>query len=249
MDQNTVSVLKADSLGRVERLERGDERRLRRVAIGGRWPGSGVLARLLLRRERKALEQLQGLPGIPRLLGPDWAESVPGADGTTIPAASMLVREFVDGTALHQATHLPENFFERLDELVLRMHERGICHNDLHKEQNVMVTSGGFPALIDFQLASCHARRGRTYRVRCHEDRRHVRKHERRYRRAGRPVAEAGDLPEHLPRKPLSRLWRATGKRLYHGFTRRVLRRWDGEPRRDSKDAWPRWGPPLPPWP
>ena len=63
-----VRELKRDALGRVELLRRDQALFVRRVACGGRIPGSGWAARLLLARERRALSALAGLPGVPRLV-------------------------------------------------------------------------------------------------------------------------------------------------------------------------------------
>lgn len=248
-------VLKRDALGRVELLT-GDERRrarvVRRIACGGRLPLSGLVARVLLRRERRALAALAGLTGVPRLVAePDDAARTPGEDGRVPAAREVLVRSFQPGEPLHRATHLPEDFFDHLDRLVVALHARGVCHNDLHKEQNVIVGQDGFPALIDFQLASCHAPGARALRRRAQDDRRHVEKHRRRYTREGRGPAGAGrpGAGAGLPRTPTAKLWRRFAKPLYLAWTRGVLGTRDGEERRPSSGPWPRWGPPLGPRP
>lgn len=235
------ALLKRDALGRVELLEWDGARRVRRVACGGRLPGSAAVARVLLGRERRALERLAGLDGVPRL-EPQAHWSAGGG------ARAVLVREFTPGTPLHLAESLPEDFFEHLAALVARLHARGVCHNDLHKEQNVIVRPDGRPALIDFQLASVHARGGRLFRSRVHDDLRHVDKHARRYLRPGR--GPAGAAPPAGPRPPRSltaRWWRRTVKPLYNLLTRGLLGARDGEARRDSRGPWPRWTPPLGP--
>ncbi len=251
MPQFTGSILKEDSLGRVETLTGPGGEVLRRVACGGRIPGSGLLARKLLGRERRALERLQGLPGFPQLENSDWALGVPGPDGRIPRPKDVLLRVFVRGQPLHLAETLPANFFDRLLELMGHMHARGVCHNDLHKEQNIVVDERGYPCLIDFQLASLHQGDSRGFQVRCHEDRRHLEKHRRRYLRDGRgPQGDQGEWvePQRLPRKPLSLVWRKTGKPLYHFLTRKVLRRWDGEERRESSGPWPQWTDPIGAW-
>lgn len=234
-------VLKRDALGRVELLECEGERRVRRVACGGGLPLSGVVARVLLARERRALQRLAGLDGVPELESdPRWR----GAHGER----ESLVRAFMPGAPLHQTASLPEDFFEHLAALVARLHERGVCHNDLHKEQNVIVRPDGRPGLIDFQLASVHGGEGRSFRSRVHDDLRHVDKHARRYLRPGR--GPAGTAPPSGPRPPRSLtalLWRRSVKPLYNLLTRRLLGARDGEERRDSRGPWPRWTPPLGP--
>jgi hypothetical protein len=123
-----------------------------------------------------------------------------------------------------------------------------VCHNDLHKEQNILVGADGFPHLIDFQLASVHRRRGPVFRSRSRDDLRHAQKHRRRYTRAGRaPAAVTGDRAQGrghgLRRGTVAAIWRRTGKPLYNFITRRLLGTSDGELRRDSSGPWPRWMP------
>ena len=249
MGARVSEVLKRDALGRVELLEEGAARRVRRLAVGGRVPGSGPLARALLRRERRALERLEGLEGVPALeADPRWLTA--GQEGAAPGAGRVLVRSFVEGRALHEAEVLALDFFERLEELVGRMHARGVCHNDLHKEQNVVVGDDGWPALVDFQLASVHPSGGRAFRVRCGDDLRHVAKHRRRYTRDGRgPDAEPQpgrmEAPPALPPRSLAAgLWRKLVKPVYNLVTR-GLGLADGEPRRPSSGPWPRWSGPL----
>lgn len=243
------SVLKRDALGRVERLRGpGGRALLRRVACGGRLPLSAWIARVLLRRERRALTALSGLEGVPVEERDDAAAAVPGEDGRVPRRGEVLLRTWIDGVPLHRAEELAEDFFEHLDELVEALHRAGVCHNDLHKEQNVLVGADGFPWLIDFQLASVHRRRGGLFASRVSDDLRHVQKHRRRYTRAGRgPESARGELGRGhgLRRGGVALLWRRTGKPLYNLVTRRLLRTRDGEERRPDEGPYPRWSPPL----
>ena len=247
-DARLVAVLKRDALGRVELLGRGAERAVRRIACGGRLPLSRRVARLLLARERRALEALEALDGVPtRLHDPGWALA-PGAEGASPAAGDVLLRSYLEGAPLHQAEALPEDFFEHLAALVERLHARGVCHNDLHKEQNVIVRRSGRPALIDFQLASVHRRRGRAFAARVRDDLRHVDKHRRRYLRPGRGPARALPLAAgRPPRTWLAALWRRAVKPVYNLLTRGLAGTSDGEERRPSSGPWPRWTPPLGP--
>lgn len=241
-------LLKRDAFGRVELLEHGPERAVRRVAAGGTWPLSRWVARRLMSRERRALAALSGLAGVPaRLPGTEW-ELAPDLQGRVPAAADVLVRSFLPGAALHQAEELPADFFEHLARLVEELHVRGVCHNDLHKEQNVVVGPDGRPGLIDFQLASVHPRAGRAFASRCRDDLRHVDKHRRRYFRPGR--GPQGAPPIQTPRPPRSALagaWRRLIKPLYNAVVRAFPRARDGEERRPSSGPWPRWTPPLGP--
>lgn len=236
MEPRPSQVLKRDALGRVELVEVGGEWRVRRVACGGRLPLSAWVARKLLARERRALAALRGLEGVPPLL-----EQAPQVD--------VLERGRLPGEPLHRAKELPLDFFERLEALVRAMHARGVAHNDLHKEQNVIVLPDGAPGLIDFQLASVHRLPSRLLERRALDDLRHIAKHRRRYLRFARVVdARVAPPPELLaapPRAPqrrgIARVWRVTGKPLYNFVTRRVLGRRDGEERRALHDEWPVW--------
>lgn len=228
--------LKADAFGRVELVRRDELRATRRVACGSRLPGTRFIARRLLAREQRALVALEPLVGVPRALEHEQR-------------AGVLVRSWIEGEALHRALSLPTDFFDRLDELVAELHARGVCHNDLHKEQNVIAGADGYPHLIDFQLASVHRRRGRLFESRVRDDLRHVQKHRRRYTRDGRgPAGEEQRGRGHgVQRSLVARAWRRSGKPLYNWLTRRVLRTRDGEERRPSSGPWPRWDPPVGP--
>ena len=241
--------MKRDAFGRVELLVRGLERVVRRVACGGGVPGSRAVARLLLERERRALAALRGLEGVPALVdGADWRFAL-SLDGAPPREEDVLVRTFVAGAPLHRCRELPLDFFDRLHELVRELHARGVAHNDLHKEQNIVVGDDGWPWLIDFQLASRHALGSRALRVRAWDDLRHVAKHRRRYLRyalvADEHAAPAAELRASPPRPPrrssLALVWRRTAKPVYNLVTRDLLGRRDGEERRETRGQWPIW--------
>jgi predicted Ser/Thr protein kinase len=139
---------------------------------------------------------------------------------------STLVRSWIEGTPMHLAKPRDPAYFRAALHLVRRLHAADVLHNDLAKETNWLVTPDGRPALVDFQLASTLSRRGRLARALGHDDLRHLLKHKRTY------------LPEKLtarekrildtPSLP-SRVWMATGKKVYRFVTRRVLRWRDRE--------------------
>jgi serine/threonine protein kinase len=163
------------------------------------------------------------------------------------PDGGVLVRSFLPGTPLCLARELPRDFFERLEELVRALHGRGVCHNDLHKEGNVLVGADGYPNLVDFQLASVHARRGRSFAVRAREDLRHVWKHRSLYLRA---LGEPDPLAHEPRRSALAGAWRRLGKPLYRRLVRfdwlqRELA--SGETRRGKDGPWPTWSAPVGP--
>jgi hypothetical protein len=219
----TLCELKHDVFGRVECVEgvAGDvRRRIRRVASGNGWPLTRLVARMLLRRERRALAALAGCPGVPALVA-----DAPRRRGE-------LWRTYLDGEPLWSASRLPHDFFDRLRELVARLHARGVCHNDLHKENNILVGPDGAPCVIDFQLASVHRHRGRLFARRCAADLRHVEKHRQRYDSEGR----AG-LPR--PRGVAAALLRWVYKPIYNFLVRRCRFAHRGEPRRPRTGPWP----------
>jgi hypothetical protein len=241
----TLHVLKQDALGRTELVACPEGEFVRRVACGGSLPLSRWLAHVFLARERRALQALRGLAGVPRLCSeplPAELALAPSSNGRTARGEELLWREYVRGEPLHRTRELPEDFFERLEELVGELHARGVCHNDLHKEQNVVVGEDGWPHLIDFQLASVHRRRSRSFLVRAAEDLRHVRKHARRYTRDGRGPRGEPTAPRARGRRSWGAwLWRRAVKPLYLLATRGLLRTRDGEERRASAGPWPRW--------
>jgi serine/threonine protein kinase len=98
-----------------------------------------LLGRYLLAREYRVYQSLQGLSGIPRL------HKKIDADG--------FIVEYVDGIPLSRFAKdgpLPGEFFDRLAELVRRVHDRGVVHSDLKHKKNILVGSRGEPYLIDF---------------------------------------------------------------------------------------------------
>ena len=242
-------VLKRDAFGRVELLSGPRGLVVRRVACGGALPGSRALARLFLARERRALERLAGLAGVARLVdAPEYAAAV-SSDGAAPRLGDVLLRSWIPGQPLWGVRELPSDFFERLEDLVAALHARGVCHNDLHKEPNVLVGEDRYPALVDFQLSSVHRSRGRTYRTRVGEDLRHVAKHRRTYARGTGRQSASGGAALGRRRSLLARLWMRLGKPVYNFVTRRLLSTSDGEPRRPPGGPWPRWTEPVGPRP
>lgn len=193
--------LKSDTFGTISRDGDRVIRDTRSAASWARW-----LARYLLERERRALARLgrSNIEGIPALLA---------SDGDT------LTRGWIEGAPMQLAMPRNPGYFCAALRLLRRLHAAGVLHNDLAKETNWLVTPDGRPALVDFQLASIRKRTALS-RSRGHDDLRHLLKHKRTY------------LPERLTQREkrvlarrslLSRLWMATGKKVYLLITRRIL--------------------------
>ena len=195
-----MTVLKRDLFGTIRLESSGVVRDTRDARPWLRW-----LANHLARREARALEHLEGIAGIPRLLSFNGAQ---------------LTREYIDAEPMHRAKPASAEYFRDAFRLLIQLHARGVIHNDLAKEANWLVTPEGRAALVDFQLASCSRRRGKLLRLLGHDDVRHLLKHKRSY------------IPERLTARErrilatpsvVTRIWMATGKRLYLLVTRRIL--------------------------
>jgi predicted Ser/Thr protein kinase len=170
------------------------------------------LARHLFARERRALAIAGELGIAPPLL-------FAGRDA--------LVRGWIDGLPLHIAKPRGEHGFFRSAKAALRtLHRAGICHNDLAKEQNWLRGRDGRAYLTDFQLAAHFSRRSWLFRIAAYEDLRHLLKHKRRYAPEALTAAERRVLAK---KSLLTRVWMATGKKLYYWITRDMLRVSDRE--------------------
>lgn len=182
------------------------------------------LAWFLARKEIKGLRAVQGIEGTPVLVRVD---------------KTGLLRSWTQGTPLQLAKPADPAWYRDAKRLLREMRRAGVTHNDIAKPQNWLMTPEGRAAVIDFQLASVHRRRGTLFRVMAREDLRHLLKQKRAY---------APDLltpAEHrmLATKALpARIWMATGKRLYNFITRRLMNWSDGE---GTEDRVTRDGPAL----
>jgi len=204
--------LKKDAFGAIYRVREGARVLIRRdtraARLGLRW-----FARHVARREARALERLEGLRGVPRLLRSD---------------GRVLDRSYIGGLPMQEAQPRDPDYFHAARRLVLAMHRRGVVHNDLAKEPNWLVTATGEPALVDFQMAVIRPRHTPLFRLLAHEDLRHLLKHKRSYCPTRLTPVELRVLAK---RSWIARAWAATGKRVYLFVTRKVLRTADNEGR------------------
>lgn len=210
-DWQEASLLKADLFGSVSfGSYRGDPAIRREIASSPRW--AYPIAKNLFERERRALARVGGMSGVPHLI---------------FAGKKVLYRSYVDGLTMNVVRPLGDTgYFRAARMLLLNFHRLGLTHNDLAKEQNWLVLEDGRPGFIDFQLARHHHRRGRIFRLMAYEDLRHLLKHKRSYvpedlTPRERKVLERKSLP--------SRIWRATGKRVYNTITRGVFKWSDAE--------------------
>jgi RIO-like serine/threonine protein kinase len=206
----SVTLLKADELGSIEVVERDGVQMIRRDVGRARW-WARPFAHRAAAREACALARLAGIDGVPALLGWDGRE---------------LLRGYIDGAPMQQAQPRERAYYRDALRLLARLHRRGIVHNDLAKEPNWLVRLDGRPALVDFQIAWTRGRRGALFRLLAREDLRHLLKHKRTYCPEALTARQRAILATPAAH---SRLWRATGKRLYKLIARRVFGYWDNE--------------------
>ncbi len=182
------------------------------------------IAWALARREIKGLRAVQGIEGCPALVRVD---------------ETGLLRSWTKGTPLQLARPTDPEWYRDAKRLLREMRRAGVTHNDIAKPQNWLMTPEGRAAVIDFQLASKHRRRGKLFRVMAREDLRHLLKQKRAYA----PHLLTPTESRMLTQKALpARLWMATGKRLYNLITRRLMNWSDGE---GTEDRIERDGPAL----
>ncbi|MHC4616673.1 MAG: hypothetical protein ACYTEQ_02850 [Planctomycetota bacterium] len=98
------------------------------------WLGERICA-----HEISILRHLTPLEGTPRLL------SRYGKTG--------FIYEYIEGRSLKEQPELPDDFFGRLLELLLHMHQRNVVYLDMNKRGNILLGADGHPHIIDFQIS------------------------------------------------------------------------------------------------
>lgn len=112
------------------------------------WLVRKTFARMFVNQELKALQKLQGIPGVS---GEHYRLSKVG-----------LAYTHINGTPLRtlskQKQQLPVEFFKDLERMVSSMHRRGLVHLDLRNMGNILCGDDGKPYFIDFQSAIRYSR-------------------------------------------------------------------------------------------
>ncbi len=197
-------LLKKDIFGATHVIAGDAGAEIRRDASQAAWPVRW-LARWLLAREARALVVLDGIDGVPTLTRLD---------------RESLDREYIAGVPMQDGKPTDIKYFNSAARLLRRLHRRGVVHNDLAKEPNVLVRPDGLPAIIDYQLSWTVQNRSRLFRNLAREDIRHLLKHKRTY------------CPDLLTEREkqildhpsiLSKIFIATVKPIYLFITRRIL--------------------------
>lgn len=212
------TVLKRDVFSVVERGIWTDAQGRDWPAVRRRWNEVSLwlapIARQLAAHEIKALEKVT-------------------RTGVTTPLLAVgerfLVRGWIDGAPLQIARPAGDlHFFRSARDALHILHRAGYVHNDLAKQQNWLRGADGEAWLMDFQLALPFSRRSKIGRVLAYEDVRHLLKHKRTYC----PQALTAREKKVLATKSLpTRIWMATGKKVYRFVTRRLLSYSDTEGR------------------
>ena len=198
------TILKKDLFGEVRHSSYNGMpvvvRDCRPAATGLRW-----LARLMLRREARALAALEEVDGVPEIVRIE---------------RDRLIRSFLDGQPMQRGKPSDPAYFKAAARMLRGLHRAGVAHNDLAKEPNLIVREDGSPGMIDFQLSWSVRRRSKLFRIAAREDLRHLLKHKRTYcpnRLSSREQA--------ILARPswLSVAWSKTAKPVYLVITRRLL--------------------------
>lgn len=197
-------LLKKDLFGEIWKVTESGEVAILRDTRPARW-WLQWLARVLLRREARALAALTDIEGIPQIV----------RNGH-----HTLLRTFIPGKPLFEVRPDSAAYFKAAAKLLRRVHRAGVAHNDLAKEPNVLVRDDMSPAYIDFQLAWYRRNRGRLFRTAAREDIRHLLKHKRTYRPDLLTARERAILDS--PSSP-SRAWMFLVKPVYLVITRKIL--------------------------
>jgi RIO-like serine/threonine protein kinase len=97
-----------------------------------------IIGRFLVWREKKAYKRLEGFSGVPALFS-----SIRGI---------ALVIEEIQGADIGSINikNLDEKFFRDLENLIDRIHDRGIVHCDLKRAPNIMIGNDGNIYIIDW---------------------------------------------------------------------------------------------------
>ncbi len=97
------------------------------------------LGRMVARHEMAVFQKLQGVRGIPEFLG---------GYGPT-----GYMHAFVPGMDLCPECQPDGEFFQRLQELLVAIHARGVAYVDTNKRENILYGDDQQPWLIDFQIS------------------------------------------------------------------------------------------------
>lgn len=173
-------------------------------------PVTRPLAKLLAHNEKRALTKLAPLA--------ESTGQVPTLLGKT---KDYHIRGFIEAQVLSKIKEpLTDDFYTSAHQLLRVMRRYGVCHNDLAKQANwLRKDDSQKPVLVDFQLALCSRNpSSKWFLTLCREDLRHLLKLKRRHFKVTKSEEKI------LNKKALpTRIWMATGKKVYLFITRGLL--------------------------
>ncbi|MHC4215812.1 MAG: protein kinase family protein [Planctomycetota bacterium] len=68
-------------------------------------------------------------------------------------AKTGFIYQYIQGRSLSEQKELPDDFFDRLLELLSHIHQSNIIYLDMNKRGNIIASPEGKPYLIDFQIS------------------------------------------------------------------------------------------------
>ena len=100
-----------------------------------------LVARWLIGRERRVLERITSIDGVPRLLGQLDRDAL---------VLSLVPGRTLDGNLFRAR---PRELVAQLSELINSLHALGVFHLDLHQRKNLLVDETGRLRVVDFGAA------------------------------------------------------------------------------------------------
>jgi RIO-like serine/threonine protein kinase len=97
------------------------------------------LGRALCEHEVSVLKKIGELEQVPKFL---WRYGDTG-----------FVYRYIEGKPLREVKEVPNDFFDRLEELLESLHRRNIYYVDMDKRDNIILGRDGRPHMIDFQIS------------------------------------------------------------------------------------------------
>ena len=103
------------------------------------------LGRMIARREAFFFAELSDVPEIPK------GYATVFVDGNRWETA--FAHQYVEGRSINESDRLQDEIFDRVADLLERLHRRGIAYMDLHKPENLILGDDGRIHLVDFQVS------------------------------------------------------------------------------------------------
>jgi len=104
------------------------------------WIARCLWGPLNLGYEKFLLNKLKGITHIPQVIG--------------LEDYNCMLISHIDGDEIKKRSHLiSDKYFDKLLQIAVNLHSRGVLHLDLGHKSNIMVDQNGNPAIIDFNCS------------------------------------------------------------------------------------------------